>query len=289
MSAAPRIGIHTSIAGSLENAALKAASLGAGAFQIFTASPRMWRAAPVAPAEARRLREACKRLGLAPLVVHANYLINLASSSEELRARSIAAFRGEIERTAAIGADYLVVHPGNHKGATLEEGIEGVARSLTRAVHGLGAPGLTVLLENTAGGTNQIGGRFEDLASIRAAAAPASPVPIGYCIDTCHCLAAGYDVATQKGLRATVRELDRVLGLDRIPVLHANDSVGGLGSHLDRHANIGEGSIGGEGFHRILTHPKLRSKAFILETPIDEEGDDQRNVDALRRLARRRA
>lgn len=285
----PRIGIHTSISGALENAALHAAAIGADAFQIFTASPRMWRAAPIDPAQAEKLKAARERLGLAPLAVHASYLVNLASSSEELRLRSIGAFRAEIERAIAVGADYLIVHPGNYKGGTLEEGVARAAKSLSESadvsVTGNVISRVLVLLENTAGGTNQLGGRLSDLAAIRAAAQPKMPLKLGFCIDTCHALAAGYDVATAAGLRKTVAEIDRVLGLDNVPVFHANDSLGALGSHLDRHANIGEGAIGEEGFRRILRHPRLRSKTFLLETPIDREGDDRRNVETLRRLS----
>ncbi len=285
----PRIGIHTSISGALENAALHAAAIGADAFQIFTASPRMWRAAAIDPAQAEKLKAARERLGLAPLAVHASYLVNLASSSEELRLRSIGAFRAEIERAIAVGADYLIVHPGNYKGGTLEEGVARAAKSLSESadvsVTGNVISRVLVLLENTAGGTNQLGGRLSDLAAIRAAAQPKMPLKLGFCIDTCHALAAGYDVATAAGLRKTVAEIDRVLGLDNVPVFHANDSLGALGSHLDRHANIGEGAIGEEGFRRILRHPRLRSKTFLLETPIDREGDDRRNVETLRRLS----
>ena len=285
----PRIGIHTSISGALENAALHAAAIGADAFQIFTASPRMWRAPAIDPAQAEKLKAARERLGLAPLAVHASYLVNLASSSEELRARSTAAFQAEIERAAAVGADYLIVHPGNYKGGTLEEGVARAAKSLVESarcsVTGNVISHVLVLLENTAGGTNQLGGRFSDLAAIHAAAQPKMPLKLGFCIDTCHALAAGYDVASAAGLRKTVAEIDRVLGLDNVPVFHANDSIGALGSHLDRHANIGEGAIGEEGFRRILRHPRLRGKTFLLETPIDNEGDDRLNVETLRRLS----
>lgn len=279
-----RIGIHTSIAGSLEKAALKAAELGADAFQIFSASPRMWSAQMPEAGEVEKLKAARERLGLEPLVVHANYLINLASSDEALRKKSAAAFRGEMERAAAIGAEYLVVHPGNYKGWTKEEGIAAVARSMAEACEGLKTDRLQVLVENMAGGTNQLGGRFEELREIRRAAEEFG-VRLGYCVDTCHCLAAGYDVAAARGLEETVAEMERVLGLNNVPVIHTNDSKGALGSHLDRHANIGEGNIGEAGFRRILRHPKLRNMAFVLETPIDNEGDDRRNVEALKKAA----
>ena len=146
---------------------------------------------------------------------------------------------------------------------------------------------MTVLLENTVGPGSQIGGKFEELREIRDLAARETDLPIAYCLDTCHLLASGYDVAQRTGLKATVDEAERVLGLDLVRVIHANDSKGALNSHLDRHANIGAGKIGEAGFRGILTHPGLRSKPFILETPVDEEGDDQKNVDALKRLSLR--
>ncbi len=145
---------------------------------------------------------------------------------------------------------------------------------------------ITVLLENTAGAGNQLGSRFAELAAMRDLAARETRLKIGFCIDTCHCLAAGYDVSTALGLRRTLKEMDETLGIENVPIIHCNDSKGALGSHLDRHQNIGEGYIGAEGFGRILTHPKLRAKAFILETPIDEEGDDLKNVEALKRAAK---
>lgn len=281
-----RIGIHTSIAGSLDNAARKAAELGANTFQIFSASPRMWRASPPDAAQIEALKASRKKFDLTPLVVHANYLINLASADEALRRKSVEAFRGELERALAIGADYLVVHPGNYKGQSVEAGLAAVAHSLAAASDGLDARRITVLLENTAGAANQLGSRFAELAAMRDLAARETRLKIGFCIDTCHCLAAGYDVSTAAGLRDTVKEMDKTLGIANVPVIHCNDSKGALGSHLDRHQNIGEGYIGAEGFGRILTHPKLRAKAFILETPIDEEGDDLKNVEALKRAAK---
>jgi deoxyribonuclease-4 len=142
-----------------------------------------------------------------------------------------------------------------------------------------------VLLENTVGGGCQIGSRFEELRMIRDLAARETDLLLAYCLDTCHLLAAGFDVARAGGLEQTVKQAEATLGLDLVRVIHANDSKGDLGSHLDRHANIGEGKIGDAGFRRILRHPKLREKPFILETPVDEEGDDLRNVEALKRLA----
>ena len=283
-----RIGIHTSIAGSLEKAALKAVELGANTFQIFSASPRQWKANPPDRRQVKLFRAAREKHDLTPLTIHDNYLINLGSCTEALRAQSVLAFRGEIERALIIGAEYLVAHPGNCKGYSVEEGIVTVVRSLAEAWAGLDTRGLTVLLENTAGSGDALGSRLEELALMRQGAMRMMDLRIGFCIDTCHCLASGYDVASAPGLRRTVEEMDRVLGMENVKVIHANDSKTPLGSHVDRHENIGEGFIGEAGFRRILQHPKLRTKAFILETPVDEEGDDLRNVLTLKRLSARR-
>lgn len=280
-----RIGIHTSSSPRLQNAALKALELGANCFQIFSASPRMWRAAPPPPDEAEAMKQLRAEHDLRPLVIHDSYLINLASGDETIRAKSIAAFRGELERAFLIGAEYLVIHPGSHKDRTLEEGILAIADALQEASAQLAPPPqFSLLLENTAGAGNTIGRTLEELKQIHDLAAPRVPFPIGYCLDTCHLYASGFDVATEAGLRDTVKRAEAVLGLDHVPVIHTNDSKGALASRLDRHANIGEGQIGLDGFRRILNHPKLRSKAFVLETPIDEPGDDLRNVNALKAL-----
>jgi deoxyribonuclease IV len=245
----------------------------------------MWKAAPPTPVAAAALIEARRRLGLAPMVVHAGYLINLAGANPVVREHSIGAFRAELERAAAIGAEYLVVHPGSYAGRTVETAIEAAATGLAAAAHGLTGPLPEVLLENTAGAGSQLGSAFEQLRELRERSVALSGLAIGYCLDTCHLLAAGFDVATAQGLRSTIASADRILGLDRVHIIHANDSAGALSSHRDRHANIGEGHIGLDGFRRILAHPGLRSKPFILETPVDEPGDDQRNLDTLRSLA----
>jgi deoxyribonuclease IV len=280
-----RIGIHTSIAGSLEKSALKAAELGANTFQIFSASPRMWRASMPAKHEIAALQRARERLDLRPLAIHANYLINLASLDPLIREKSIDGFRGELERAAAIGAEYLITHPGSYKGQPLDQAIAAFVLGMAEAAGRHATTGVAVLIENTAGSGFHIGCRLEELRLIHDLAARETDLAIGYCLDTCHLLAAGFDIATEAGLRKTVAEVDRILGLENVQVIHANDSKMPLGSHMDRHANIGEGHIGAEGFHRILTHARLRDKAFILETPVEDEGDDRRNLETLKKLA----
>lgn len=247
----------------------------------------MWRANAPDAVDVKRLRATRERLDLKPLVIHTNYLANLASLDPEVREKSIVSFRGELERAAVIGAEYLVLHPGNYKGQPLEQGIAAFVLGLAESARNFQAGGLTVLLENTVGSGNQIGSRFEELRMIRDLAARETDLPLAYCFDTCHLLAAGFDVAHGQGLEATLEAAERLLGMELVKVIHANDSKGALGSHLDRHENIGAGNIGEDGFRRILTHPALREKAFILETPMEDDAAARRDVDALKRLSLR--
>lgn len=281
-STSRRIGIHTSSAGALYNAATKAIELGANCFQIFSGSPRTWAAPPPNPDAVIKMAALRAEHNLTPLVIHANYLINLCSPDASNRPKSITAFRGELERAVTIGAEHVVVHPGSARDhASRDSAIQAFADGLIEAASGLKTGGVGILLENTAGHGNLLGGQLSDLQAISTLAAKHVKFPIGYCLDTCHSFAAGYEITTDKGLKSFIAEADELLGLENVPVFHANDSKGALGSHLDRHANIGEGYIGMEGFRRILNARPLRDKAFILETPIDNEGDDRRNVDAL--------
>jgi deoxyribonuclease-4 len=285
-----RIGIHTSTAGALENAAIKAAELGANTFQIFSSSPRMWRTRDPDPDQIIRLRSHREKHDLFPLAIHDSYLINLAAPPSMVRQSSIEAFRGEIERAILIGADYLVTHPGNYKGLTIEQGMLNVAEAMALAWRAVDPAlackaKLTILLENTAGAGAQLGGVLDELAAIRHLVLPYIDLPVGYCIDTCHCYVSGFDISQQSGLDEFIAHAGEALGWENIPVIHANDAKMKLGSHCDRHAHIGEGYIGLEGFRRILNHPVLREKAFILETPVDRPGDDLRNVRALQKLA----
>jgi deoxyribonuclease IV len=243
----------------------------------------MWRASLPKAEEIFRMRAARARHDITPLAIHVSYLINLASIDPVIRAKSIAGFRGELERAHLIGAEYLVLHPGSYRGQTLDEGVAQVLAALSEAAEGLSLGRLTILLENTVGNGAQIGSKFEELRRIHEE----SELETGYCLDTCHLYAAGWDLAQPAGLEQMVGEAERILGLEHVKVIHANDSKGGLGSRLDRHASIGDGRIGTEGFRGILNHPKLRDKPFILETPVDNEGDDRRNVDALKLLCRR--
>ena len=243
----------------------------------------MWRARMPDPAQVRALRTIRREHDIHPLVVHVNYLVNLASRDPEVRAKSIATFRGELDRAAVVGAEFLVVHPGSHKGQTVDDGTVACAQGLCQAARGF-AGAVTVLLENTAGSGSALGSRFEELRTIRELAGASSGLAVGYCLDTCHLLAAGFDITTPAGLRGTLGKADACLGLENVHVFHANDSKTPLGSRVDRHAKIGKGYIGREPFRRLLAHPKLRRKAFISETPVERAGDDRRNMATLRSL-----
>ncbi len=280
-----RIGIHTSIAGDIVSSLEIAHGLGANALQIFSSSPRMWarpqRGTRIPPAESARFRDRRHALRLGPLVIHDNYLINLGSPDAMLRVRSIQAFHDELVRAVELGADYLVMHPGSSRGTDAGRCIFTIAESLRQAARGLKMSGLTILLENTAGQGSTIGSRFEELQGIREAC---PDLPIAICVDTAHLFAAGNDIRSEPGLEAALQMIDREVGLDSVPVFHMNDSKSPLGSHLDRHEHIGKGRIGLDAFRRILNHPLLAGRAFILETPIDKPGDDRRNVKTLWKL-----
>lgn len=285
MDGSIRIGIHTSIAGDITSSLEIAHNLGANALQIFSASPRMWSRGPsgsnVADAGAQRFRDRRVELGLGPLVVHGNYLINLASPERVLRVRSIQAFHDELVRAAALGADFLVAHPGSGKGAHMSSAVAAIADGLKQAARGVNFNGLRILLENTAGQGTSVGSRFAELKSIFDLC---PELPLGVCVDTAHLFAVGHDLCRPAGLDGALAEIAQTVGLERVFVVHVNDSKAAMGSRLDRHEHIGKGKIGVEAFRRILNHPLLAGRAFILETPIDRPGDDRRNVRMLWRL-----
>jgi len=281
-----RIGIHTSSAGGVENAAERAYRLGCNTFQIFSSSPRQWAPYELGRPQCEQMSRLRDKYDLKPLVIHTNYLVNLASTTETFLKKSIAAFRGEIERALALCAEYLVLHPGSFKGANREKGLLQTAVAIAVASHGLdlAKAGLMILIENTAGAEFSLGGSFEQVAEVIEHLR--NHVPVGACIDTCHTHVAGYDIVSEEGLPSTLARLDATIGLRNVPVWHCNDAKAACGSKLDRHQHIGKGSIGLEAFRRLLNDSRLAHSAFIAETPIDEPGDDRRNVSALKRLVR---
>jgi len=265
-------------------AAERAYRLGANTFQIFSSSPRQWKPYVLSPAQCDRMRAAREKYGIAPLVIHSGYLVNLASVTPEFHRKSVKAFRGELERGVALGAEFLVLHPGSFRGRSREEGLELAARSIAEAATGLELEEakLTVLIENTAGAEFSLGGSFEQVAQMLDYLRPVCPVAA--CIDTCHTHVAGYDVVSEQGWAETMQKLDQTIGLKNVPVWHVNDAKQPRGSKLDRHEHIGRGAIGLKPFRRLLNDARTAHAAFIAETPIDEPGDDLRNVAILKSL-----
>ena len=281
---AKRIGVHLGTAGGPSNAVEKAREIGANTFQFFSSSPRMWRAPQVDPKQAERMRELRVKLDVSPVVIHTSYLVNVCSQTDEIREKSIAAFRGEIERALAFGADYLVLHPGSWNGLTREQGLKLAADSITRAIDGLPweGTGFHILIENTAGAQFSLGGSFEQVAELvellRACA------PMGVCLDTCHTHVAGYDLVSAEGYEETMALVDSTVGFDAVKVWHCNDAKAARGSKLDRHEHIGQGTMGVDPFRRLLNDWRFAHAAFIAETPVDEPGDEERNVRVLKSL-----
>jgi deoxyribonuclease-4 len=286
---ARRIGIHTSTAGGVENAAERAYRLGCGAFQIFSSSPRQWQPYELAASQCQTMNDLRRRYDLKPLVIHANYLINPSALNPTFLKKSVQAFRAELERGLALCADYLVLHPGSFRGMTREEGLSRVVESLSEAADGLELKkrGLTILIENTAGAEFSLGGSFEQVGVLLEFLRQS--VPVGACIDTCHTHVSGYDITTKAGFAETMQRLDDAVGLENVPAWHCNDAKAARGSKLDRHEHIGKGNIGLEPFSWLLNHPRTKHAAFIAETPIDEALDDLRNVEALKNLVKLKA
>lgn len=274
-----------SIAGSLASAVAAGRAQGFDTIQIFLKNQRQWAAGRLGRAEAGAFRAAQARSGIDPVVAHASYLPNLASPRTALRERSVRALAVEVKRAGRLGIPILVLHPGSHGGAGVEAGVERIARGLDRVFRAAGDATVRIALETTAGQGASVGHRFEHLRSIVDASG--HPERLAVCFDTCHAFAAGYDLRTAASWRATFEAFDRIVGLDRLALFHVNDALLPLGSRRDRHAHIGEGRIGDEGFRLLLRDERFRSLPKILETPKQRDGVamDPVNAARLRRLA----
>ncbi|MFT4112454.1 deoxyribonuclease IV [Silvibacterium sp.] len=279
-----RIGIHLSTSGGVFKAAERAREIGANTFQIFSSSPRMWRPTRIDPSHCEEMHRLRKLYDCAPLVIHTSYLVNLCSQSDEVRQKSIVAFRGEVERALALGAEYLVLHPGSWRGLTRDEGLEFAADSIAKATDGITFDkcDFRVLIENTAGAEFSLGGSFEQVAELIARLKKV--VPVGACLDTCHSHVAGYDLVSEGGYAETMGLIENTIGFTDVRVWHMNDAKAAMGSKLDRHENIGQGTMGLEPFRRLLNEKRFSHAAFIAETPVDEPEDDRKNLEALKAL-----
>jgi len=280
-----RIGVHLSTTGGVWTAVNRAVEVGANTFQIFSSSPRMWRASAIKPADAKKMREMRAEFDVGPVAIHASYLINLCSQTETVRTNSIAAFRGEVERALALGAESLVLHPGSWKGLTRDEGLRLAVDSIQQAVADIDFAGSNfhILIENTAGAEFSLGGKLEQVAELVERLRVCAPVAV--CLDTCHIHVAGYDIVSDAGYAETMQQIGTTVGFETVKVWHCNDAKAAFASKLDRHQHIGQGTIGTQAFRRLLHDARFAHCAFIAETPVDAPGDEQRNVALLKELA----
>jgi deoxyribonuclease-4 len=283
-----------SITGGLHKALERGQSIGCETIQLFTRNNARWKAKARTPEELDLYRETLAQTNIAPVVAHAIYLINLASPEKRVHTLSNGAFREELARCHEAGIPYLVLHPGSHKGKGLEQGIARIARNIREAYAEHPEYTVVTLLENTAGQGDTIGRTFEELAQIEALCRessadklhPADACPhIGYCFDTAHALASGYDIRAAEGYEETMARFDEVLGLERLRCFHLNDSKEALGSHHDRHEQIGQGEVGLETFRLLLNDARFADRPMLLETPKDDDlHQDVENLALLRSL-----
>jgi len=275
-----------SIAGGLYLAPERGAKVGCGVIQIFTQNSNQWRGKAVSDSDAALFREKWEESGLHEIVSHDIYLINLASAPGEMREKSLAAFREEMERCARLGISKIIMHPGSHLGDGEETGIKRICESFDTLFDSVPEYRGKVLLEATAGQGTNIGHRFEHLRAIIDGSA--FPDRFGVCYDTCHTFAAGYDITTAAGYQNTFSEFDRIIGIERLLCFHINDSKKGAGSRIDRHEHIGQGAMGLEGFRLLMNDPRFTGIPKILETPKGENDEmDLVNLRTLRELVKR--
>ena len=276
-----RIGLHVSIAGKIYESLERAKALGCNTMQIFSRNPRGWQVTKLDPKDVAEFKKLKAAYDIAPVVVHIPYIINLATPDGKLHKRSIDAYVEDVRRADELGAECFVTHLGSHVGTGEDGGIARFARALNEII-ARAKPKTAILLENTAGSGSCLGYRFEHLRRIMDGLDDAKNV--GVCLDTAHTFAAGYDIRTKAGLDTTLKDFDNVVGLDRIKVVHFNDSLSPLGSHVDRHQHIGKGKLGLEALSRIINHPKLKNAAFIMETPKTTEKDDKKNMAVTKKM-----
>jgi len=276
-----KLGFHVSISGTIDRAVDRAWELGCDAFQIFTRNPRSWGFRPLEAGEVEAFREKRLRRGLDPVFAHMPYILNLASPDEGVYRRSVDSLAVELTRCSSLGVPFLVTHLGSHLGAGIDRGIARIAGALNTALDRSDVP-VMVLLENGSGSGNQVGSSFRELRLIMEGVEDEGRVAA--CIDTCHALAAGYELRTPEGLGETLASFEETVGFDRLMLVHLNDSVGGLGSGVDHHEHIGLGEIGDEGFRHIL-RSRLAEVPMIMETPVDGRRSDADNMRRARELA----
>lgn len=277
-----KVGVHVSVAGSIDQAVDRAVERRCNTFQIFTRNPRGWKFKDLVKEQAELFRRKVKDSGVWPPVDHMPYLPNLACPKHDIYDLSVKTLTAELERCEALGIPYVVTHMGSHLGTGLEAGRKRVISAVSSALE-KAKSSVMVLLENTAGTANSTGSTFEDLNAILINIHPQDRVAV--CFDTCHAFAAGYDLRNKMAVDSTLEHFDKVIGLKRLKAIHLNDAKGELGCGLDRHEHIGLGHIGEAGFKAFLRHEAIRELPLILETPIDKRRDDFGNIEKVRALA----
>ena len=276
-----KVGVHVSIAGSIDQAVDRAKAKGCDVFQMFSRNPRGWSFRSLNPDEITAFAQKISATGLLP-VDHMPYLPNLATPKEEIYKKSVSTLTTELGRCGNLEIPYLVTHLGHHLGDGIAGGRKRVIAAIDTALSASDNE-VMLLLENTAGERNSVGSSFEHIRPIMEGLFDTSR--IGICFDTCHAFAAGYELRTMEGINDTVHQLEEVIGVKQVKCVHLNDSKGALGSGLDRHEHIGMGSIGDDGFHWILHNPVFRDLPLICETPVDARQDDEGNIRKVRKLA----
>ncbi len=277
-----RVGSHVSIAGGLFNAPANAAKVKAEVFQIFSRSPHGGPVVPITPEIIAKFNSEMKKYKFDTFYIHTPYFINFASAKNNIRYGSISVVRQELERGSLVNCKAVMTHLGSFGDLTDKEGLELVAKSISKIMEGY--KGSTqLLLEISAGAGRIVGDTFEEIAALLENKL-LKKYNIGVCFDTCHAFASGYDLRTQKGVDATLKQFDKVIGLEKLIMIHANDSMAELGKHLDRHQHIGEGHIGLEGFKALINNKTLNKLDWILETPKDNPKDDPKNIALLKKL-----
>jgi deoxyribonuclease-4 len=276
-----RIGCHVSISGSIELAFERAKQLTCNTFQIFTKNPRGWFAKPLEEDAIEKFREQMRRKIQFPVISHISYLPNLASQKEDIYTKSIGSFLLELERSMTLGIPYFVIHGGSYKGSKKEQGVQTYVESILKGLE-LVQGKVIILVENSAGGKNSVTGTFSDIMKIINEIGDKKAVKV--CFDTCHAFAAGYDLSFKKGISSVFREIESTIGMDNIALIHANDSKGELGSHIDNHEHIGLGKIGEVGFKEMVNNHKFGKKPWIIETPVNDIRGDLDNLNFLRKL-----
>ena len=277
-----KLGVHVSIAGSIDLSIDRARSLGLNTFQIFTRNPRGWKFSDLKESNIVNFKNKILSENISTVVCHMPYLPNLSSPKEDVHNMSINALSSELERCNTLGIEYVVTHIGSHLGTGLEKGLDRVVKACNTALSN-SSNNTMIILENTAGTKNNVGSKFDELKYIFDNVNDKSR--IGFCFDTCHAFAAGYDLSTSKSVIDTLNKFDQIIGLKYLKVVHLNDSKGELGNGLDRHQHIGRGFIGESGFRELLKNSIIKQLPLILETPIDETFDDEYNINKIYSLA----